>query len=343
METRANYLLVGSFVLIMAFGLLAFVVWLGKFQFDSAVAHYDIKFEGSVTGLQVGSDVRYTGVRVGEVTIIALDRDDPKKVWVTIEVAAETPIRNDTYAQLELQGLTGGLYVLLSGGSAEAGPLARREKDDLPIIPSRPSNLAQVLEEAPELIQKANLLLTRATLLFNDENQKHVAAILRDLATLTNSFAGKTDQIEKIFKEASDTMINIRDATKSIAGLTENLDSGSKRLIERAETTLNSVDKLATNLNATVAEAGDDIDAMVKNVNGTATAYTKLANEATAMLAENREPIRDFTSRGLYDLTSLIIESRQFLIGLNQVTTQVGRDPSSLIFGNQNQGYQTGQ
>ena len=67
METRANYLLVGSFVLLLVGGLVSFVLWFSKVQFDREFARYDIVFTGSVTSLDLGSQVRYSGVRVGEV------------------------------------------------------------------------------------------------------------------------------------------------------------------------------------------------------------------------------------------------------------------------------------
>ena len=68
METRANYFLVGLFVVVLSLGLLGFVIWLAKFQLDTSVAHYDVVYQGSVTGLKQGSAVRFSGVKVGEVT-----------------------------------------------------------------------------------------------------------------------------------------------------------------------------------------------------------------------------------------------------------------------------------
>ena len=118
METRANYLMVGSFVLVFSAGLLAFVIWLAKFQFDTEFARYDIHYAQSVTGLKVGSPVRYSGVGVGEVIELRLKPDDPSEVLITIEIDRTTPVRGDTTATLEIEGLTGGRYVLLRGGSA---------------------------------------------------------------------------------------------------------------------------------------------------------------------------------------------------------------------------------
>src|SRR3546814_2648667 len=86
METRANYIMVGCFVLLLAFGLLGFVLWLAQFQFEEEYARYDIVFESSVTGLNEGSPVRYRGVRVGEVLSVDLDPDRPTAIRVTLEV-----------------------------------------------------------------------------------------------------------------------------------------------------------------------------------------------------------------------------------------------------------------
>jgi phospholipid/cholesterol/gamma-HCH transport system ATP-binding protein len=144
METRANYLMVGVFVLALAAGLVVFVIWLAKFEFDTEFARYDIDFKGSVTGLKAGSPVRYSGVRVGEVIEIALIPDSPDAVRITIEIDSGTPIRSDTEATLEIEGLTGGLYVLLSGVSADAPPLRAQPGQKRPVIASKRSTLQQV-------------------------------------------------------------------------------------------------------------------------------------------------------------------------------------------------------
>ena len=108
---------------IVAFGLLGFVLWLAKFQFEQEFARYDIVFDSAVTGLNEGSPVRYRGVRVGEVISVDLDPDRPTAIRATIEVQKRTPVRADSVATLELEGLTGGRYVQLSGGSPTAPPL----------------------------------------------------------------------------------------------------------------------------------------------------------------------------------------------------------------------------
>jgi phospholipid/cholesterol/gamma-HCH transport system substrate-binding protein len=343
METRANYLLVGGFVLALIAGFMAFVVWFAKFQFDVEFRRYQIVFDGSVTGLSPGSPVRYSGVRVGEVIEVRLDPDNPQRVRTTIEVEAGTPIRSDTVASLELQGLTGGLYVLLSGGSADAPPLEPGPKEKLAVIASRASSLEQVLAGAPDVLEGANLLLARANRLLNDENAALIDQTLANISRLTGTLADQSTQIDTLFADAAKTMTNLREASASVAELAGALTDDSERLMSQATDTLATAEELADTLGRSADSVTTDVSALVQDLRGTATATTGMAREIEALVAENREPLRDFTSGGLYDITNMVAEVRDFLVGLNRVTTEVERDPARFLFGNQQQGYEPAQ
>ncbi len=178
METRANYIMVGFFVLLLAFGTLGFILWVAKFQVEQEFAHYDIVFESAVTGLREGSAVRYSGVRVGEVITVDLDPDRPTAIRVTIEVQKRTPVRADSLATLELEGLTGGRYVQLSGGSPEEPPLMPPPGRERAEIPPGTSSFEQVLEGAPEMLENVNILLLRAQALLSERNLKNVEQLI---------------------------------------------------------------------------------------------------------------------------------------------------------------------
>jgi phospholipid/cholesterol/gamma-HCH transport system substrate-binding protein len=111
METRANFVLIGAFTLFGILGSLGFFLWLAKVEVDRQYAYYDILFT-DVSGLGDAGDVRYNGLPVGQVVRLSLDRDDPGKVRVRIEIDAATPVKTDTIATLELQGVTGVSYRL---------------------------------------------------------------------------------------------------------------------------------------------------------------------------------------------------------------------------------------
>lgn len=343
METRANYLLVGGFVLALIVGLVAFVVWFSKFQFDREFDRYDIVFEGSVTGLDLGSSVRYSGVRVGEVIRIDLNPEAPDEVRVTIEVDADTPVRATTMASLELEGLTGGLYVLLSGGAAEDPPLPPSKPGKPSVIASRASSLEQVIAGAPELLESANLLLARANLLLNDDNRASLAEILENTSRLTGALAEQEELIDTLFKDAANTMANLREASAAVQSLAGTVEAESRPLVAQVTRTLTNVEDSLGALDRTLQQAGGDVGELTKDVGAAANAVAGLARETRAMVKENREQIRDFTTSGLYELTTLLTEARDLLVGLNRVTTEVERDPARFLFGNQQQGYEASQ
>ncbi len=340
METRANYIMVGLFVLLLAFGLLGFVLWLAKFQFEQEFARYDIVFESAVTGVKEGSAVRYQGVRVGEVISVDLDEDRPTAIRVRIEVEKRTPVRADSKATLELEGLTGGRYVLLTGGSPEAAPLEPPEGRNLAEIPPGVSSFEEVLEGAPEVLENVNLLLRRAQLLLSDTNLRNIEQLIANLSAVTGAIAKNSDNIDQLIADAALTMENLRDATGSLEAMAGSLESNVGELTERAGTTLESFESMAGSIDREVTLTSADARDLIQSLQVTADNLADASTQLEAMIAENREPIRDFANTGLYELTNLLTEARDLIVVLNRVTTEVQRDPARFIFGDQQQGYE---
>ncbi len=343
METRANYIMVGSFVLAFSIGLVIFVLWLAKFQHDVEFRRYDIIFKGSVTGLSDGAAVRYNGVKVGEVVFIGLDRENPSRVRALVEVESNTPVRVDTEASLAFQGLTGKRYILLSGGSLDSEELTKTPEQKRPVIRSKPSPIDQVMEGAPEAIASANALLIQANEIVGPENRERITQILENTATLSETLAGKSDQVGATVDDLAETMANLRGTTAALNEMATGLREDSKRLTESAEDALTAVETMAGSIDDSVNEASDEVTGLIKDMRVTAKAFSDMAKEFRAIAEENRKPLRDFTTSGLYEVTTLLIEVRGLVAGLNRMTTEVERDPARFLFGNQQQGYETQQ
>ncbi len=330
METRANYLLVGSFVLLIVAGTVIFILWLAKFQFDQQFTRYDIDFPGSVSGLKTGATVELNGIPVGEVINIRIDPDNVEHVKVTIEVPANTPIRADTVASMQLQGITGGVSIQLSGGTQDAPPLTAKPGNKNAVIASQSSALEQFLEGAPELLTGLQTLVARAATLLNAENQDAFANTLANAAALTGALAARTGDIELLLTEASGTMTNLREASQTMVALSD-----------RANATLESVGGAADSVTKTVGASQPDLAALIVDLRRTSNSITTMTDEMNELIEENRPSLRDFTGDGLYELTSFLTEARALIDGLDRVTTQVERDPARFLFGNQQQGYET--
>lgn len=235
METRANYILIGIFTLLSILGTLAFFIWLASVQVNKQYQSYGILLE-DVSGLDPSGDVFFNGISVGRVIGLRIADEDPSKVFTTIEIEADTPIRSDTIAQLQSQGVTGVAYISLSGGTPSAPPLVENAQG-WRIIPSRRSSLQSLVEDAPDLLEEATRLLEQFQVLTGPENQTYVTNILRNL----DASSGRLDQALNDFSEISGT---VRDATAQITLFTDRLDTigaSVTNTLEQADSTMAAV------------------------------------------------------------------------------------------------------
>jgi len=198
METRAHHLVIGSFAVGITLALVMFLLWIGKIQLNREFQYYDLVFQGSVAGLSVAGDVLYNGIKVGEITNIDLDPDNPDHVLVRVRVRKDTPVKNDSVASMDSQGLTGVASILISGGTEKAGPLTAGDKQQYPIIPTKKSTFQELFAGTPELINRGNKLLERAAGFLSDENQKVFADTLNDIHRLTKNLANASDRLDSI-------------------------------------------------------------------------------------------------------------------------------------------------
>ena len=150
METRANYVLIGAFTLVVSIALLLFGLWAAKYSSERSWQHYMIVFDEAVTGLSQGGTVQYSGIKVGDVVSLRLDPRDPRKVLARIRVFDQTPIRQDTRAKLAITGVTGTAIIQLSNGSPESPPLVGKDGQVLKRYAPQdaPASLAKDVEAA---------------------------------------------------------------------------------------------------------------------------------------------------------------------------------------------------
>jgi phospholipid/cholesterol/gamma-HCH transport system substrate-binding protein len=198
METRAHHLLIGSFAIGIAVLTVLFLLWIGKAEFNKQYQIYDLRFEGSVSGLSKAADVLYNGIKVGEVVDLKLDEDDPNNVLVRIQVDRMTPVKEDSYASLETQGLTGVAAVLIAGGSPKSNPLVAGADQEYPMIETRKSTFQKLFAGAPELINRGNAVLDRLSNFLSGENEQKFADTIAHVERLSGNLAKASDKFESI-------------------------------------------------------------------------------------------------------------------------------------------------
>ncbi|HZQ41394.1 MAG TPA: MlaD family protein [Rhizomicrobium sp.] len=216
METRANYVAVGAFVLACVIGLVVTILWLAGTQYSQEYAYYQTFFKGPVTGLGKGTITRYNGIEVGRITDLAFDPNDPQSVVVTLQVQPGLNIREDSVASIESQGLTGATYVEISGGTKNSPILEAKPGQRYPVIRAKQSTLQQLEQSAPEVVAKLNVAASRLNDLLNDNNRRAITRILTNLDQTTATIAKRSADIDATVKNASQATANLRDASESL-------------------------------------------------------------------------------------------------------------------------------
>jgi phospholipid/cholesterol/gamma-HCH transport system substrate-binding protein len=315
METRANYVAVGAFVLAVLIGIVVIALWLARIEFNREFAYYDIYFTGSVTGLSRGSEVRYNGIPVGRVNEIRIDPQNLKQVRVTVELNQTALIKSDAVASLESQGLTGAAYIEISGGSQKAPPLEARPGQRYPVIASQQSGLQQIVANAPEVLARLLDVANRLNEILSERNQAAIAETLENVRRLTAAAAAHSADVEGVLSDSAATMRDLHQ-------------------------TLDNANRTLSDLRELIGEHGDARNALLA-INDASHKLDKLSTDVDALVQENRPGLRDFSGRGLNELTQLIIQTRGLVDQISRLSDEIGRNPSGFLFGgNQRGGYQ---
>lgn len=258
MENRSNNILVGAVTLVLLFALAGFTVWLANTGGRDRV-EYDVFFKQSVDGLNRGSSVLFSGVQAGQVVEIELWRPDPQFVRVRIEVDADIPITQGTTASLQGVGFTGVSQIQLEGAVAGAPPLPANGPAGRPVIPTKRAGLGELLNSAPQLLERLSTLTERLTELTNDRNQESFANILDNVEALSGTLARNGPALEAAIADARRTVQQAGDAAEQVARLAETsnglLDNEGRPMIAQLRRTIAAAETSITTLEAAVADA----------------------------------------------------------------------------------------
>jgi len=280
METRSNHILVGGVVLAMLLAVVLFVVWLSQAAGDQE-KRYDILFQQSVDGLAQGSAVTFSGVPVGQIESINLLPDTPEFVRVRITVKEDTPVLVGTTATIKGVGFTGVSQIQLDPPVRD--PRERRtgveitcpDKDrsaqcpyGVPVIPTKPGALGELLSSAPELVERVSTLTARLTELLSDRNQNSIAAILENVQVISRNLAERSDEIAAAMADARVAIQQTGKAVEEMGQLADSTDQLIQRdarpLINDLRQTVRAAEVSMQNLDAAIGDARPGLQAFSK-------------------------------------------------------------------------------
>lgn len=303
METRAHHVLIGLFTVIAVGCALLFALWLGKSSMDREYGYYDIGFSQAVSGLSTGSSVEYSGIKVGDVTELWLEPDDPRKVRARIRVYGGTPIKLDTRARLALANITGSMVIQLHSGTPES-PRLEGDRNDPPLIVADLSSLNALLENGEDLMSNINNLLVSANQIFSDDNTSSLSRTLNHLEQATSvlseqrgDLAQTLQQFNQLSQQATTVMGELSILTRNANGL---LDGQGRSLLDSAAQSMSALDRTTSRLDT---------------------------------LLEDNQGALNNGMQGFNELGPAINELRTTLGALRRVTQRLEDNPSGFLLG----------
>ncbi len=230
METKVNVAVVGAFVLVLAAAGIAALLWLGSGRLSrKAYDTYVASFSESVSGLTPRAPVKLRGVDVGAVDDIALDPEDPARVRVVLSIEKGAPVKEDTYATLQVQGLTGIAYVELGGGSRSAPALRPRAGGPFPVIATRPSLLARLDVAASATMGDVGHVVAGLKEALDPETLGALRRSAVALPALVERLGRTAEALERRGNEVADTGVAARAAVQEARGAIGQVGDGVKR------------------------------------------------------------------------------------------------------------------
>ena len=296
METRSNYVMVGTVTLLLLVATLAFIVWLAGLS-NKTTKCYDIYFAQGVGGLNKGSNVSFSGVPVGQVTKISLLPNRPEFVWVRIDVDEQTPVLQGTSAQIHGVGFTGVSEIQLTGAERGRPPIQQMGPQGCPVIPATSGGISALLNSAPELIDRIQRLTERLTELLSDKNQNSISDILENIDATTA-------ELRKHAPEMGDTIAEIKIASHN------------------AGVAANNVAALSDNANKLVNGPGRQ---SIENLNQAIISAKQSADNLNAMISDARPGVQNFSKETLPEANRLVRDLRQLTQSLEAVSNRVNQ------------------
>ncbi len=298
METKANYVLIGAFTLVVSLALLLFGLWAAKYSSERSWQRYQIVFDEAVTGLSTGSPVQYNGISVGSIDKLSLDPNDPRRVVAIIRADASTPIKTDTRAKLAITSLTGPSIIQLTGGTPGAPMLTSVDQRDTPVIQTSPSALQNITDTANRIVERLDQMLS-------DQNVAHISRTLENLDRISAGMASQDQGMESL-------LVSARDAARSLV------------------TTLKATNATGQRVDENLVR---ELPGIMQRLDSTLARLDSAAGNADAILGENRQAINSFANEGLAQLGPTLTELRGLIRDLRQISDRLENNPSRYLLG----------
>lgn len=322
--TRAQKIKLGVFLTTAFLILIITLLILGGSRLIEKRDNYFIRFSTSLSGLDVGSPVKYNGINVGRVEKIRLDRDNIAVTIVEISTDYGTPIKENTKAIVSTLGITGLKYIDLVGSTNDSPTISSGSE-----IPEGQSLLDNLTGKATTIALKTEMLIGNFIELTSENNRAKIENILVQTEKL----------ISELAKTVEETRPLIVNSTKSLSEGTQQLNTtlGTlNKLVSSNEKVISNILKNTEEMIAGLHSQQSTIQRLLGNVNGTVEDFRKVINDGTLKeaIATANKTLKDVqltVMRSRENLTAAIDYMYQASENFNDFSRIILENPSALF------------
>ena len=266
MDTKINFFKIGLFVSSLFTLLVIFIFWLGKYGIeDKKYDDYSIFFSESVSGLNIGSSIKFMGFEVGTVKDIKINPFNSEEILIDIQIQKGTPIKEDNFAILGNLGITGLKYIELKGGSNNSKLLGENQYG-MKVIKSKTSALTTFVDSTEDITKEITILLGQMKKVLNDENISNFSSLLsKSEKSMENieQFSAYLVKNEKKIDELINSMKNFANTgNSSFASVKTSADSFKELTTKIKE----EFDKGTFDLKGMSSESFENLNSLLKNL-----------------------------------------------------------------------------
>jgi phospholipid/cholesterol/gamma-HCH transport system substrate-binding protein len=329
METRANLIKIGLFVLAVILAGFGGAFWLLKGDQKGPRSVVEVDFEGSVGGLLPGAAVSYNGIKVGDVTSVQFAGTDPNKVVVLLSIDSNAPIRKDSSIGLGFSGLTGYATVQITGGTAEA-PWLFDQTGGRPIIKADSQSVQDLMGGARKILGRADEIASTVQKLINDAAPS-LSKIVKNVETVTDSLATNSQNIDKFLGSVGTAADTLTRVSGRIDKLTADLDDIAtsvdrakiSQIVTNVATISDQIAKSTTHLQDTV----DDLHATIADTRKVVAAIDP-AKVSSAI--DSLASVTKFLSTKTGEVDDILASTKAATANINTITAAVSEKTPQL-------------
>lgn len=277
MEKGGHYFIVGVFVSLAILALVGFTIWLAGTKDKEDYDFYTVQFRDTVSGLEEGSGVGYKGVRVGQVVDLRLVPGDISLIEADIGVDKGTPVRGNTRAVLETQGITGLVRLELSTENDDDTRPPMLPGHKYPVLQGTGSQLVKALGDLPEITEKVKETVAKADEFLSPETIELLRKTVANAENLSRDMNGLLTPPN--VAAASILLSNLSATSAQLPEMIKHLQSAADQM-DAAAAGLNAmVNRNKGHINRFAASGLPQITAMSKEAKGTAASLRGLADK----------------------------------------------------------------